>query len=290
MQNTSEFINNSERINWRDLLIITTFHILLVPAFFYFSWTNLAIMLVGNWIVGSLGVGLGYHRLLTHRSFKAPKWLEYTLTVFGTMALQNEPYKWVATHRIHHQHTEKPKDPHSTRPGFWWAHMLWIFFGTAQDHDEATFQRYVPDLLKDKGQALIAKYFYVPIIVSAILLYAFGGWGAVLWGVVVRVIFGWHTTWFVNSLSHLFGRRRFETDDDSTNNWFVAILTFGEGWHNNHHAQPTSARHGLAWYEFDMNWITIQIFKKLGWAEKIRVYDTEKPSVELKQAALNSEI
>ena len=198
MQNILEIEQARDRINWRDLFIITSFHILLIPAVFYFSWTNLAVMLVGNWVVGSLGVGLGYHRLLTHRSFKAPKWLEYTLTIFASMALQNEAYKWVATHRIHHQFTEQPRDPHSTKPGFWWAHILWIFFGTAQDHTEANFKKYVPDLLKDKGQALIAKYFYVPIIVSAILFYAVGGWGMVLWGVVVRVIFGWHTTWFVN--------------------------------------------------------------------------------------------
>ena len=285
MQNIAEIEQSNERINWRDLLIITSFHILLIPALFYFSWTNLALMLIGNWVVGSLGVGLGYHRLLTHRSFKAPKWLEYFLTILGTMSLQNEPYKWVTTHRMHHQFTEQPQDPHSTRPGFLWAHIGWIFFGTAQDHTDANFKKYVPDLLKDKGQILIAKYFYVPILVSAILLYAAGGWGFVFWGVVVRVIFGWHTTWFVNSLAHLFGRRRFETHDDSTNNWFVALLTFGEGWHNNHHAHPTSARHGMAWYEFDLNWLTIQIFEKLGWAEQIRVHDLKTAPVELKKAA-----
>jgi stearoyl-CoA desaturase (delta-9 desaturase) len=285
MQKINELAQAGDRINWRDLLIIASFHSLLIPALFMFSWTNLAVMLVGNWVVGSLGVGLGYHRLLTHRSFSAPKWLEYLLTILGTMSLQNEPYKWVATHRIHHQFTETEKDPHSTRPGFWWAHMIWIFKGTAQDHDEATFRKYVPDLLKDKGQALIAKYFYLPIILSAAVLFAFGGWGLVLWGVVVRVIFGWHTTWFVNSLAHMFGKRRFETNDDSTNNWFVAFLTFGEGWHNNHHAQPTSARHGLRWYEFDMNWIAIRIFEKLGWAKKIRVFKSGKTAVELKQAA-----
>ena len=282
MQNIAVIEQANERINWRDLAIILSFHILLIPALLMFSWTNLAVMLVGNWVVGSLGVGLGYHRLLTHRSFKAPKWLEYCLTTMGTMALQNEPYKWVTTHRMHHQFTEQPQDPHSTRPGFWWAHIGWIFFGTAQDHTEANFKKYVPDLLKDKGQILIAKYFYIPIIVSAILFYAVGGWGMVFWGVVVRVIFGWHTTWFVNSLSHLFGRRRFETNDDSTNNWFVAILTFGEGWHNNHHAHPTSARHGMAWYEFDMNWLTIRIFEKLGWAEKIRIPETVKLLTEVK--------
>ena len=284
MQNIIE-IEQSRRINWRDLIILSSFHILAIPALFMFSWQNLAAMLIGNWIVGSLGVGLGYHRLLTHRSFKAPKWLEYTLTVFGTMSLQNEPYKWVATHRIHHAFTETEKDPHSTRPGFIWAHIGWIFWGTAQDHDAATFKKYVPDLLKDKFHVFIAKYYYVPIIVSAFILFAIGGWSMVFWGVFVRVVFGWHTTWFVNSLSHLFGKRRFETTDDSTNNWFVAILTFGEGWHNNHHAFPASARHGFKWYEFDMNWIAIRIFEKLGWAKQIRLYDTEKPPLEVKRAA-----
>ncbi len=285
MQKTEEFPRAGNQINWRDLLIILSFHLLLIPAMFMFSWTNLAIMLIGNWVVGSLGIGLGYHRLLTHRSFKAPKWLEYFLTICGTMALQNEPYKWVTTHRLHHQFTETEKDPHSTRDGFWWAHMVWIFKGTAQDHGEAVFKKYVPDLLKDKGQVLIAKYFYVPIIVSAFVLYAFGGWGAVLWGVIVRTIFGFHTTWFVNSLAHIFGKRSFDTDDKSRNNWFVAVLTFGEGWHNNHHAHQTSARHGLKWYQFDMNWITIRIFEKLGWASNIRVYDGGKTKARLKQTA-----
>ncbi|MCD9186251.1 MAG: fatty acid desaturase [Pyrinomonadaceae bacterium] len=285
MQNIIEFKKSKARINWRDLGIIVSFHLLLIPAFFYFSLENVAIMLIGNWVVGSLGVGLGYHRLLTHRSFQAPKWLEYALTVFASMALQSEAYKWVATHRIHHQFTETEKDPHSTRTGFWWAHIGWIFKGTAQDHDEATMKKYVPDLLKDKGQRIIARLFYVPIIVSAIILFLLGGWGFVLWGVVVRTIFGWHTTWFVNSLAHLYGKRRYETADDSTNNWFVAVLTFGEGWHNNHHAFPTSARHGFAWYEFDQNWIAIQIFKKLGWAKQIRLYNDEKQSVKLKKAA-----
>ena len=285
MQNVIELKSSNERINWRDLGTIVSFHLLLIPAFFYFSWQNLAIMLIGNWVVGSLGVGLGYHRLLTHRSFKAPKWLEYILTIFASMSLQNEAYKWVATHRIHHAFTETEKDPHSTRPGFWWAQIGWIFKGTAQDHDEATLKKYVPDLLKDKGQQVIAKFFYVPIILSAIIFFAIGGWGMVLWGVVVRTIFGWHTTWFVNSLAHLYGKRRFETTDDSTNNWFVAILTFGEGWHNNHHAFPTSARHGLAWYEFDMNWIAIRIFERLGWAKQIRVFEEEKQTIKLRKAA-----
>ena len=284
MQNVIELEKAGLNINWKNLFTVVIFHLFSVAALFYWSWGNFAVMMIGNWIVGSLGVGLGYHRLLTHRSFKAPKWLEYTLTAFGTMSMQDDAIKWVTTHRIHHAFTETDKDPHSTKPGFWWAHMEWVVKGTAQDHDEATFKKYVPDILKDKFQVALANYYLVPIILSAALLYAVGGWGMVLWGVFVRVVVGWHTTWLVNSLAHFSGKRPFETTDDSTNNWFVAWLTFGEGWHNNHHHAPTSARHGLKWYEFDLNWLTIRLFEKLGWAKQIRVYEAEKPPTELKFA------
>jgi stearoyl-CoA desaturase (delta-9 desaturase) len=285
MQNIIAFERPRPSVNWKNVTILTTFHLLAIPVLSTFSWQNFAALIIGNWIVGSLGVGLGWHRLLTHRSFSVPKWLEYTLTVIGTMSVQDSPDKWVATHRIHHAFTETEKDPHSTRPGFWWAQIGWIAWGTAQDHDAATLKRYVPDLFKDKGQVLISRFYYVPIIISAAVLFAIGGWSMVIWGVFGRVVLGWHTTWFVNSLSHIYGKRPNDTGDDSTNNWFVALLTFGEGWHNNHHAFPTSARHGLKWYQFDMNWIAIRIFEKLGWAKQIRVISAEKPSAELKRAA-----
>ncbi len=285
MQNVLEFEQSHPTINWKNVTILMTFHLLAIPALFTFSWANLAALIIGNWIVGSLGVGLGWHRLLTHRSFKAPKWLEYILTALGTMSVQDSPDKWVATHRIHHAFVETDKDPHSTRPGFWWAQIGWIVWGTAQDHDKATLKRYVPDLLKDKGQVLISRFYYMPIIISAALLFAIGGWPMVIWGVFARVVVGWHTTWFVNSLSHIYGKRPHETNDDSTNNWFVALLTFGEGWHNNHHAFPTSARHGMKWYQFDMNWVAIRALEKIGWAKQVRVFDTEKQAAELKQAA-----
>jgi sn-1 stearoyl-lipid 9-desaturase len=232
-----------------------------------------------------LGVGLGYHRLLTHRSFKAPKWLEYLLTIFGAMAIQDDAPKWVATHRLHHQFTETDRDPHSTRPGFWWAHVGWIVRGKANDHDAATLKKYVPDLMKDKFHVALARFYYLPLVISGVILFLIGGWSMVLWGVFARVVFGWHSTWLVNSATHFWGTREFETKDDSTNNAWIAILTFGEGWHNNHHAQPSSARHGLKWYQFDQNWLTIRVFEKLGWAKQIRLFDAEKPPAELKKAA-----
>ena len=284
MQNISTFEESRKNINWKNLSIVTSFHILTVVAFFMFSWENLAVMLIGNWIVGSLGIGLGYHRLLTHRSFKAPKWLEYLLTTFGAMAIQDDAPKWVATHRIHHKFVEEEGDPHSTRGGFWWAHVGWIVRGTANDHDAETLQKYVPDLMKDKFHTTLARFYYVPLLVSGVILFAVGGWSMVLWGVFARVVFGWHSTWLVNSATHFWGSRRFETKDDSTNNWVIAILTFGEGWHNNHHDSPTRARHGLKWFEFDMNWLTIRVFEKLGWATQIRGNEAEKSPIDLKPA------
>lgn len=285
MQNTLTFEHLRRTVNWKNVAIVSSFHLLALPVLFTFSWQNLAALLIGNWIVGSLGVGLGWHRLLTHRSFKAPKWLEYTLSTFATMSMQDAPDKWIATHRIHHAFVETEKDPHSTRFGFWWAQIGWVVWGIAQDHDKATMKRYVPDLLKDKGHVLISRLYYVPIIVSAFILFAIGGWTMVVWGVFARVVVGWHTTWFVNSLSHIYGSRPHETTDDSTNNWFVALLTFGEGWHNNHHAFPTSARHGLDWYQFDMNWIAIRIFEKLGWAKQIKLPEVKPLSLALKEAS-----
>jgi len=285
MQNVLTFTRAHRTVNWKNLAIITSFHLLAIPALFTFSWQNLAALLIGNWIVGSLGVGLGWHRMLTHRSFKAPKWLEYLLTVFGTMSIQDSPDKWVATHRMHHKFTEMDGDPHSTNMGFWWAQMGWIVWGTAQDHDQATLQKYVPDLLKDRGQVLISRFYFLPIIISAFVLFAIGGWAMVVWGVAARVVVGWHTTWFVNSLSHIYGSKPHDTGDDSTNNWFVALLTFGEGWHNNHHAFPTSARHGLQWFQFDMNWIAIRILEKFGWATQIKIPETKTLVPELKHAA-----
>lgn len=257
-------------LNYKNLALVISFHILAIPVFFTFSWTNLATLLILNWIVGGLGVGLGWHRLLTHRSFAGPRWLEYVLTILGTLSVQDSPAKWVATHRIHHQHADSEDDPHSTKVGFLWAQIGWVLFGKAQDHDAETLHRYVPDLLNDRGHVLIRRFHHVPIIVSALILFAAGGWSMVVWGVFARVAVGWHTTWFVNSLSHMFGKRPHPTNDASTNNWFVAILTFGEGWHNNHHAFPSSARHGTEWNQLDLNWMTIRMLQRLGWATKVR--------------------
>ncbi|HEX8288628.1 MAG TPA: fatty acid desaturase [Pyrinomonadaceae bacterium] len=297
MQNVVELKQvKSDQIQWVTMSFVTAFHILAIGALFTFSWANLIAALVTWWIAGSWGIGMGYHRLLTHRGFKTSKPIEYFLALCGTLGLQSGAINWVTTHRIHHGFTETDKDPHSPRNGTYWAHMGWIMRGTAQNQDEATQWRYSPDLMKDKVHVVMSKYYWVTPIIAAVILLAvgssitgtlFGGVSMVLWGIFLRQVIGWHSTWLVNSATHLWGTRRFETRDDSRNNGLIAAVTFGEGWHNNHHAHPRSAKHGLAWYEFDVNWVQIKFLEKIGLVKDVYAYqiDEDKQVQSMKKAA-----
>ena len=257
-------------LNWGTAVFLLVAHLLTLVALFFFSWPALITALVLYWVGGSLGIGMGFHRLITHRGYKVPKFVEYFLVTCGSLALEGGPIQWVTTHRIHHAHTDRTGDPHTPRDGGWWAHVGWILKGAAQDHDQATLERYAPDLIKNRYYVWIDRFYYVPLIILAVLLLVFGGWSVMLWGIFLRVTLALHATWLVNSATHMWGRRRFETDEDSRNSWWVALLTFGEGWHKNHHAHPTSARHGLRWYEIDFNWWGIRVLQLLGLARAIK--------------------
>jgi len=263
---------NDNGINWVTAGFMVAFHLGALAAPFFFGWKPFLIAMFLYWVSGSLGIGMGYHRLLTHRGYKTPKWIEYFLTTCAVLALEGGPIFWVATHRIHHQFSDKEGDPHSPRDGKWWAHVGWILVGKSMHHDTKTLSRYVPDLAKDKFHVWITKYHYVPMVVVGLILLAIGGIPYVLWGIFFRTVLGLHATWLVNSATHLWGSRRFQTRDDSTNSWWVALFSFGEGWHNNHHAHPVSARHGLTWYEVDLNWYGIWALSKLGLARDIYRY------------------
>lgn len=268
-------------INWTTAIFMALFHVGAIAALFFFTWKAIFAAAILWWISGSLGIGMAYHRLLTHRGYKTPKWVEYFLTTCATLAMEGGPIFWVATHRIHHQFSDKDGDPHSPKDGKWWAHAGWIITGKSMHHDTKTLARYVPDLAKDKFHVWITKYHYVPNIVVGVVLYAIGGLPCLLWGGFFRIVFGLHATWMVNSITHMWGSRRFATRDLSTNNWIVgALLTFGEGFHNNHHAHPTSSRHGLKWYEIDLNWYGIWLLSKIGLAwdvYRVKLSDLEKP-------------
>ena len=258
-------------INWLTTGVMVSFHVLAVVALFNATWGAVAVAVALHWICGGWGICMGYHRLHTHRSFAVAKPIEYFLAVCGTLTLQGGPIFWTAVHRVHHQKSDKKGDPHSPRDGKWWAHMLWVVFGQPLHANTEVMGKYAPDLMKDRFYRLLSHWHWVPLVVLGLVLLAIGGLPWLLWGVFLRVVVGLHVTWLVNSATHLWGARRFETTDDSTNSWWVALLSFGEGWHNNHHAHPTSARHGLAWYELDLTWLQIRLLEKLGLAWDVRL-------------------
>ena len=268
-QNVLE-ISESRGLNWPTILVLAILHVGAIAAFFCFSWRNLAIALFLYWLATGLGISLGYHRLHTHRSYKTPLLLEYFFAVCGTLTLEGGPIFWVATHRVHHQNSDQHGDPHSPRDGAWWAHVGWLLFGESNHSNTKAMAKYAPDLAKHRFYAWLNNYHWVPLVLLSVALGCIGGVPLILWGICLRVVAGLHATWLVNSATHMWGSRRFKTRDDSRNNWWVALMTFGEGWHNNHHAHPTSARHGLAWYEFDISWITLSIMKRIGLAQGVK--------------------
>ena len=257
-------------LSWRNVAFFGTVHALALLAPWYFSWSALGVMIALHWLFGSIGICLGYHRLLTHRSFRVPKGLEYTFALLGAFALQGGPIFWVAGHRLHHAFTEDvDKDPYSARRGFWWSHILWILYPRAEFFATETYRKYAPDLARDPFYTWLDRYFLLLQLPLGVLLYGLGGWSFVVYGMFVRLVLLWHTTWLINSATHLFGNRTFETEDGSRNLWWVALLSFGEGWHNNHHAYPNVAKAGWKWWQVDVTWWTIQILKTMGLAQKV---------------------
>ncbi len=275
----------TQPLNWLATITFIALHAGAVAAFFYFSWSALAVAVVLWWIAGSLGIGIGYHRLLTHRGYKTPVWMEYFLTLCGSLALEGGPIAWVATHRMHHQNTDKEGDPHSPIDGGFWAHMGWIITGNSVHSMTTELLPYVPELRKSRFHFWLTKFHWVPSVLVAVGLYYWGGLPFLLWGTFLRTVMSHHFTWLVNSATHMWGSQRFITGDLSRNNFWVAILTFGEGWHNNHHAAPQAARHGLAWYEVDVNWYGICALRALGFAWDIKLNKLVPAAEEEKIAA-----
>ena len=283
---STDLIDRTEpqKINWTNTIVFGLLHGGAIAALFMFSWHAAAVAVFLYWMGAGLGISMGYHRLHTHRSYQVPLALEYFFAVCATLTLQGGPIFWVATHRIHHQKSDQPGDPHSPRQGGWWAHVGWLLVGENKHSNTPLMSKYAPDLVKDPFYVWLNDYHWVPIVVLGLFLLAIGGIPYVLWGICVRVVVGLHCTWLVNSVTHMWGSRRFATRDDSRNNWWVALITSGEGWHNNHHAHPTSARHGLAWYEFDLSWIQIKILKYFGLARSVQVAKVNSAQAEREAA------
>jgi len=254
----------------------------LVP--WLFSWTGVAFFFLGCFLFGTVGLNLGYHRLLSHRSFKCPKWFERAVALAGVCALQGTPGRWVALHRIHHQHSDQDEDPHTPRVSFLWSHLEWTLIKDGRNWF-STYGKYAPDLMRDPFYlGMERSYFWVVVYVlhaAAHFVTGFAiGWlshgsamaslqlgtSVLVWGVFLRTVYVWHATWSVNSVTHKFGYRNYETLDQSHNNWLVALLVSGEGWHNNHHADPKCAAAGHRWWEFDLTFSVIRILAFVGLA------------------------
>lgn len=277
------------RIRWRYAVVIGVVHALAclaaMPAFF--SWTGVVACVVGVHVFGA-GINLGYHRLLTHRSFRTPKWVEYGLALLAMCSLEDTPVQWVAVHRMHHAHSDDVPDPHSPLVTFLWSHLGWLLMVNPRIETLAFRERFAPDLLRDRFYFSLEKHglLQVAIALAQVPIFFLGGFlagwlaggpaeglrigtSAVVWGVFLRIVLVWHITWSVNSVSHLFGYRNYATDDGSRNNWLVALLAVGEGWHNNHHADPTAASVQHRWWEIDISYYEIKLLAALGLARDI---------------------
>lgn len=246
-------------LSWGAVFLTSTLHLGCLLALFSFSWGALTIF-VATWLVSGLGMTFGWHRLLTHASFRTFNVVKYFSTLCGCLALQGSPFEWVGIHRLHHRDTDRERDPHSPTHSLLWAHFGWSLFRIRQ-YAEST--RCIADLRGDRVLVWIDRLWLLPSFLLAVGLFWIGSWPWVLWGICVRTVALWHSTWLVNSVAHRWGYRNFATRDNSRNNWFVALITFGEGWHNNHHAQQRSAAHGMKWWEVDLTYGMIVLLRRL---------------------------
>jgi len=277
---------------WLYALSITAVHLFALLAFIplFFSWTGLILAVALTPIFGQ-SITICYHRLLAHRSFKTPKWFERTWVLVSLCCLQDTPAKWVANHRLHHRASDQELDPHSPFVSFLWSHIGWLYLRNEYTRNAGMLQKYAKDILQDPFYMYLEKTWAGPLIylLHVVLYYIAGfllgyfvegslyagfifGMSLMIWGAFVRTVLVWHITWSVNSLTHIFGYRTYETNEGSRNNLLVTLLTFGEGWHNNHHHDQASANMQHRWWELDLNFSFIKCLEKLGLA-----YDVIRP-------------
>ncbi|KAL9238590.1 hypothetical protein vseg_012990 [Gypsophila vaccaria] len=245
-------------------------HGLAMCAPFNVNLGALCVAIVLHLVTGILGICLSYHRNLTHKSFVLPKWLEYLFAYFGVLALQGDPIKWVSRHRHHHKFCDTKNDPHTPLQGFWFSHITWMFDNTLilEKCGEASN---VEDLEKQPFYKFMKTTYDLHSLGLGLLLFFVGGVPYLVWGMGVRTTCVFHSTFLVNSVCHLWGNQAWNTRDFSTNNWWVALLTAGEGWHNNHHAFEYSARHGLEWWQVDITWYIIKFLQVIGLASDVKL-------------------
>jgi fatty-acid desaturase len=275
---------------WPNAVIVASIHVFALAALlpWFFSWTGVVVALLGLYTYGTLGINIGYHRLLSHRSFRCPAWLERFFVVQGCCCMMHTPAKFVAFHRMHHRYSDTENDPHTPRNSLVWGHVGWVVCESSALDWAGLYQQYAKDVVADrfyrqfeKGPLLMWLYLLHALVFYAVALGVglLAGWSTpaalqfglsvLVWGVFVRTVAVWHITWLVNSAAHTWGYRNYETRDNSQNNWLAAILSNGDGWHNNHHAVPRAADHGRRWFELDVAYLTIKCLGLVGLAQNI---------------------
>ncbi|MEQ9018476.1 MAG: fatty acid desaturase [Nitratireductor sp.] len=277
-------------LNWLNIVSIGVFHLVALLAFvpYFFDWRSVVVCMAGTVVFGTLGIQLFYHRCLTHKGFQCPKWLERCLAVLAVCSFQDTPAHWVAVHRKHHEHADDEPDPHSPIRSFLWAHIGWLLVKAPDMSRYEIYARYAKDVLRDPFyRRLESQKYYLGIFGAQMVVFLAAGFSIELfaggtfsqalrfalsllvWGVFVRTVLYWHNSWAINSITHLWGYRNYETGEHSRNNILFGLIALGEGWHNNHHADPRSARHGHRWWEIDGTYLIIRLLGALGLAWRI---------------------
>ena len=281
---------DTRRIVWPYAITVGLYHLLALLALlpWCFSWTGVTLAVLGLFVFGSLGINLCYHRLLTHRGLVCPKWLEHGFVILAVCCMQDTPARWVAVHRRHHEHADRQDDPHSPLAGLFWGHLGWMLAEIGDLVRLGIYERYAKDILRDPFYKRLERTLLYPgILFGSWFVFFLGGFGAgliagepvkaalqfgvslLVWGVFVRTVAVWHITWSVNSLAHVWGYQTYDTGEQSRNNWFVALISNGEGWHNNHHADARSARHGHKWWEIDVVFGVVRLLEMIGLAKDV---------------------
>lgn len=263
-----------DRLQWNNIDWVIAgwmiaMHVGAVAAFFYITPAAVITALVLHWLTCSIGICMTYHRTLSHRSLKLRWPAKVVGLISGVIAGEGGPITWSGTHRIHHGQSDQPGDPHSPLEGPWWAHLWWMMIKNPKRKAELLNKYYTPDLARDKTVVFFEKTFPLWLWATGLTLLYFGGLPMLLWGLCFRMVMAYHSTWFVNSATHLWGYRNYETTDASRNLWWVAILAYGEGWHNNHHAHPRLARAGHRWWELDPTYWAITALRTVGLATNV---------------------
>ena len=285
MKTTTEkpLTDSSKKIDLYASVPFFIFHIAAFAGVFLvpFSWSNLALC-ISLYYVRMFGVTGGYHRYFSHRTFKTSRVFQFLLALLAQSSAQKGALWWAAHHRHHHKYSDQPEDLHSPLlDGFWWSHVGWILSKT---HNETQWSQ-IPDLKKFPELVWLNRYPHTPAILLAVILYAFGGLDTLIWGFFMSTVILWHGTFTINSLSHVFGSRRYHTTDTSKNNFWLALITMGEGWHNNHHTYQSSTNQGFYWWEIDFTYYVLKILSWLG-----VVWDLRLPPLEtLEQKRLSNQ-